>query len=83
MLWENEMLQQKAVVLGDLFVTVPARVSLHNLSFLFIPPCLQLFLSSPFHSHCSFLYLLFFLISLLYFLPFPEAIVALHGHMHI
>lgn len=66
------MLQQKAVVLGDLFVTVPARVSLHNLSFLFIPPCLQLFLSSPFHSHCSFLYLLFSLFPCCTFSLFPK-----------
>lgn len=38
MLWENEMLQQKAVMLGDLFVTVPALISLYFPPFLFIPP---------------------------------------------
>lgn len=32
------MLQQKAVVLGDLFVTVPAQISRDFPSFLFIPP---------------------------------------------
>lgn len=64
MLWENEMLQQQAVMLGDLFVTVPAPVSLHIPSFPFIPSCPRQFPSSPFHPHCFILHLVFFHISL-------------------